>query len=113
MNELTTRERFAMAAMQLLYSKDGYSRHEHLALDAVNLADAMLSVLSAMLQVREKAAHEGVPKGWRDVIEAVMLSVGAGDGRDRKSASADLEFLRLYTDAIAEGLEELEQGAAR
>lgn len=48
MNELTKREQFAMAAMQSLLLKDGYSRHEHLALDAVNLADAMLAALSAM-----------------------------------------------------------------
>jgi hypothetical protein len=46
---LTKREQFAMAAMQGLCSKEGaYHRPEHLALDAVNQADAVLAALSAM-----------------------------------------------------------------
>jgi hypothetical protein len=46
---LTKREAFAMAAMQGLCSKQGaYDRAEHLALDAVYQADAVLAALSAM-----------------------------------------------------------------
>ena len=48
--QMTKREMFAMAAMQELCSKDGaYHRPEHLALDAVNHADAVLTALSVMI----------------------------------------------------------------
>jgi len=58
MNDLTKREQFAMAAMQSLCLRKGYSRHEHLALDAVNLADAMLAALSTMITASKEKNNE-------------------------------------------------------
>jgi hypothetical protein len=56
MNELTKREQFALAAMQGLCTKEGaYHRCEHLALDAVNLADAMMAALSTMLTASKES----------------------------------------------------------